>query len=217
MNKLYFAAILILGFSGNLFAEPSSLVAWTPDTIAFVKKGNAANGKTLAAQCTGCHGENGISTVPLFPSLAGQLANYTYKQLKDYQNGSREDRIMSSLAAGLSDQDIADLAAWFSSLPPLEWKENSEITRSAEILVYSGDNKRVLTPCSTCHGTDGRGEVMDVPALTGQQFEYLEKALLDYKTGNRHNDIYSRMRLIVEQLSHEEIKGLAEYYSGNKR
>lgn len=133
------------------------------------------------------------------------------------QSGARDERIMSSLAAGLSNQDIVDLAAWFNSLSPLEWKENDEISKAAEIIVYFGDNKRVLTPCSACHGTDGRGEVMDVPALTGQQFEYLKKALLDYKTGKRHNDIYSRMRLIVEQLDSHEIKGLAEYYSDVKR
>ena len=217
MNKLYVTAILILICNENLFAEPSSQVAWTPDTIAFVKKGNAANGKTLAAQCNGCHGENGISPAPIFPSLAGQLANYTYKQLKDYKNGSRNDRIMSSLAVGLSDQDIADLAKWFSSLPPLEWEENTDITQAAQTLVFLGDSKRVVTPCSACHGTDGRGEVMDVPALTGQQFDYLKKALQDYKTGKRHNDIFSRMRLIVEQLDKQEIEGLAEYYSGVER
>lgn len=217
MNRVCFIVVLILALSGSLFAEPSSQVAWTPDAIAFVKKGNAAIGKNLATQCNSCHGINGISTAPDYPSLAGQLANYTYKQLKDFQSGSRNDRIMSALAANLSNEDIANLAAWYSSLPPLAWEESGDITRAAETIVYSGDNKRVLTPCSVCHGTDGRGEVMDVPALTGQQFNYLKKALTDYKTGKRHNDIYSRMRLIVERLSKEEIEGLAEYYSGDLR
>jgi len=217
MKKLKFVALAILPFTGHVVADPASRVAWTPETIEFVRKGDAANGKILAQGCLGCHGEKGISPAPNFPSLAGQLANYIYKQLHDYHDGSRSDDIMSSITEDLSQQDIADLAVWFSSLPPLEWREKGEITHAAEKLVYVGDNKRVLPPCSVCHGTDGRGEVMDVPALTGQQPEYLKKTLLDYKNGERHNDIYSRMRLIVEQLSKEEIEGLAQYYSGGVR
>ncbi|MEE9395724.1 MAG: c-type cytochrome [Methylococcales bacterium] len=216
MKLLPIVFFILMFFTGRVFSEPSSQVAWTPETIKFVKNGNPENGKKLAEGCKGCHGEKGISPAPSFPSLAGQLANYTYKQLRDYQDGNRSDRIMTSLAAGLSKQDIADIAVWFSSLPPLEWEENDEITEPAENMVFVGDSKRVLPPCSVCHGTDGRGEVMDVPALTGQQNDYLKKTLNDYKSGERKNDIYSRMRLIVEQLSEEEIEGLAQYYSGKK-
>jgi len=216
MKALPLVLFALAFFSGQVFSEPSSQVAWTPETIRFVKNGNPDNGKKLAEGCNGCHGEKGISPAPNFPSLAGQLANYTYKQLRDYQDGNRSDRIMTSLAAGLSKQDIADIAVWFSSLPPLQWEENDEITELAEKIVYVGDNKRVLPPCAVCHGTDGRGEVMDVPALTGQHAVYLKKTLMDYKSGERKNDIYSRMRLIVEQLSEEEIDGLTQYYSGAK-
>ncbi|MEE9355711.1 MAG: c-type cytochrome [Methylococcaceae bacterium] len=74
----------------------------------------------------------------------------------------------------------------------------------------------MLPPCSVCHGTEGEGEKMDIPALAGQQVEYLEKTLKAYKRGDRHNDIYSRMRLIAKQLTDEEIKDLAQYYQSLK-
>ena len=131
MKQLRFITLAILSFTGHISAEPAAQVAWTPETIEFVKKGDAVNGKKLSQGCIGCHGKKGISPVPNFPSLAGQLANYIYKQLHDYHDGNRSDEIMSSIAAGLSQQDIADLAVWFSSLPPLEWHEKGEITQAA--------------------------------------------------------------------------------------
>lgn len=91
---------------------------------------------------------------------------------------------MTSIAKGLTKQDAADLAAWFSSLPP----------------------------CFVCHGAKGRGEKQDIPALAGQQADYFARTLAAYKNGQRHNDIYSRMRLIAQQLSDAEIRELAQYY-----
>ena len=79
-------------------------------------------------------------------------------------------------------------------------------------MVEQGDGKRIVPPCFVCHGANGQGEKMDIPALAGQQADYLIKTLLEYKTGQRHNDVYSRMRLIAQQLSETEIKELAQYY-----
>jgi len=79
-------------------------------------------------------------------------------------------------------------------------------------LVDKGNGKKILPPCFVCHGSDGAGQKMDTPALAGQQAEYTEATLLAYKNGTRHNDIYSRMRVIAKQLSDTEIKQLAEYY-----
>ena len=79
-------------------------------------------------------------------------------------------------------------------------------------MVEQGDGKRILPPCFVCHGGKGQGEKQDIPALAGQQADYFARTLLEYKNGQRHNDIYSRMRLIAQQLSEEEIKELAQYY-----
>jgi len=195
-----------------VIAEPATNIAWTPDALNFVKKGDVKNGKQLAESCAGCHGEKGVSQMDDFPSLAGQLATYTYKQLRDYADGKRTHTLMNSVAEGVSEQESADLAAWFASLPEAQHKVKQQNLEKAEVLVAKGNGKKIIPPCFTCHGSNGQGERQDIPALAGQQVEYFINTLTEYKTGVRHNDVYSRMRLISEQLSEEDIKQLAQYY-----
>jgi cytochrome c553 len=215
--------LLLLAFIApvTVNAEPSSQIAWTPEVLNRVKHGDLNKGKELAESCKSCHGDKGQGmkeetrddeTLPAIPALAGQLATYTYKQLRDYFNGSRSHEQMTGVAKGLTEQDAADLAVWFSSLPPQENKSSSQNLARAEKMVEQGDGKRILPPCFVCHGGKGQGEKQDIPALAGQQADYFARTLLEYKNGQRHNDIYSRMRLIAQQLSEEEIKELAQYY-----
>ncbi len=213
MKKIiYFLALIA---PAVVFAGSSSSIAWTPETLSFVKQGNAEKGKELAQSCAGCHGEQGISAMPETPSLAGQLATYTYKQLRDYAKDQRNNPIMTATAQGLSEQDAADLAAWFSTLKPASGSGNKSSAK-AEKMVEQGDGKRIIPPCFVCHGANGQGEKMDIPALAGQRDDYMVKTLLEYKTGQRHNDVYSRMRLIAQQLSETEIKELGQYYQQQK-
>jgi len=209
--------ILFLAFIAPtvVFAASSSSIAWTPETLNFVKHGNAEKGKELAQTCAACHGEEGVSAMPETPSLAGQLATYTYKELRDYASDQRSHPVMTSIAKGLSDQDAADLAVWFASLKPAVGEAGKQLAK-AEKMIEEGDGKRILPPCFVCHGANGQGEKLDIPALSGQRADYLAKTLLEYKTGQRHNDIYSRMRLIAQQLSETEIKDLAQYYQQSK-
>ncbi len=202
-------------------AEPSSQIAWTPELLNLVKKGNADKGKALAESCKSCHGDKGQGmkeetrddeVLPAIPALAGQVATYTYKQLRDYLSGSRSHVQMTGVAKGLSEQDAADLAVWFGSLPRAENKSGNDKLARAEKMVEQGDGKRILPPCFVCHGSKGQGEKQDIPALAGQQANYFTRTLLEYKNGQRHNDVYSRMRLIAQQLSENEIKELALYY-----
>ena len=202
-------------------AEPSSQIAWTPEVLNLVKNGDLNKGKGLAESCKSCHGDKGQGmkeetrdgeTLPAIPALAGQVATYTYKQLRDYANGSRSHDSMTGIAKGLKEQDAADVAIWFSSLPAQENKSGSRNLARAEKMVEEGDGKRILPPCFVCHGGKGQGEKQDIPALAGQQANYFARTLLEYKNGQRHNDIYSRMRLIAQQLSEDEIKELARYY-----
>ncbi len=193
-------------------AEPSSNVAWTPELLDFVKQGDAKKGEQLAKTCAGCHGEKGTSQIEDYPSLAGQLATYTYKQLRDYADGKRTHVLMNSVAQGLSEKDSADVAAWFASLPATKNKGSNGKLDKAEVLVSRGNPKKIIPACFTCHGSNGQGEKQDIPALAGQQPGYFVNTLTEYKTGARHNDVYSRMRLISEQLSEEDINQLAQYY-----
>jgi cytochrome c553 len=204
-----------------VYAEPSSQIAWTPELLNLVKKGNADKGKALAESCKSCHGDKGQGMkeetrddeiLPAIPALAGQVATYTYKQLRDYFSGSRSHVQMTGMAKGLTEQDAADLAVWFGSLPRAENTWGSEKLDRAEKMVEQGDGKRILPPCFVCHGSKGQGEKQDIPALAGQQANYFTRTLLEYKNGQRHNDVYSRMRLIAQQLSEDEIKELALYY-----
>jgi cytochrome c553 len=202
-------------------AQPASQVVWKPEVLNRVKNGNLNKGKELAESCKSCHGEAGQGvkeeirddeTLPAIPALSGQLANYTYKQLRDYYYGSRSHDSMTSIAKGLTEQDAADLAVWFGSLPAPQNKAVAQNLARAEKMVEEGDGKRILPPCFVCHGAKGQGEKMDIPALAGQQADYFSRTLSAYKNDQRHNDIYSRMRLIAKQLSDEEIKELAQYY-----
>jgi len=190
-------------------AEPSSNIAWTPDLLNFVKNADPQKGKQLAQSCAACHGKKGISQMESFPSLAGQLATYTYKRLRDYADGKRTHTLMNSIAARLNEQESADLAAWFKSLPAPQHKGKKQKLDKADALVHKGNGKKIIPPCFACHGHDGQGEKQDIPALSGQQPDYFVTTLKEYKTGIRHNDVYSRMRLIAEQLSDKDIKQLA--------
>ena len=200
-------AAMALGLCANAWAEPSSLVAWTPSTLALVKKGDAAKGKELAGTCAGCH--NGGNAAP---ALEGQLPTYLFKQLVDYKNGSRKDpgTAMNGLAATLSEQDMADVAAWFGQQAAKPGKGGASDPTG---IVFKGEGKRMEPACSSCHGGSGQGEKVDTPRLAGQKADYLEKTLLAYKSGARANDVYSRMRLISAKLSDKEIRLLAEFYA----
>jgi cytochrome c553 len=219
MKRMLLLLALITPVAVN--AEPSSQIAWTPEVLTIVKNGDLNKGKGLAESCKSCHGDKGQGmkeetrdgeTLPAIPALAGQVATYTYKQLRDYANGSRSHDSMTGIAKGLKEQDAADLAVWFSSLPAQENKSSSQNLARAEKMVEQGDGKRILPPCFVCHGGKGQGEKQDIPALAGQQADYFARTLLEYKNGQRHNDVYSRMRLIAQQLSEEEIRELAQYY-----
>ena len=132
MKRMLLLLALITPVAVN--AEPASQIAWTPEVLNLVKNGDLNKGKGLAESCKSCHGEKGQGmkeetsdgeTLPAIPALAGQVATYTYKQLRDYANGSRSHDSMTGIAKGLKEQDAADVAVWFSSLPAQENKSGS--------------------------------------------------------------------------------------------
>jgi cytochrome c553 len=208
-STVWLITLLFAAAANVASAEPSSTLAWTPETLAAVQRGDAEKGKAAAQSCAACHANGGQ-----FPYLDGQLAPYLYKQLHDYQDGSRKNPIMTGLVAGLLAEEMANLAIFYSqqALPPAPKTEPA--TDAAVKLVKEGDSRRILAPCAVCHESNGKGQKIDVPAIAGQNAAYLEQTLLDYKTGARHNDLYGRMRDITQQLSEEEIKQLARYYAG---
>ncbi len=202
-----------LAAAQGLMAAPASDVIWDGATRAQLASGDPEAGKTKAGGCAGCHGADGTSAAPNYPSLAGQVAAYTFKQLKDYKDGKRTDSpLMTGMVGGLSEQDMADLAAFYASQPlPAASGEGGDAR--ARDLVAGVGGMRLIPPCAVCHGRRGEGKIVDIPALAGQQATYFESTMQNFKTGKRSNDIYSRMRLISQKLTDGEIKALAAYYA----
>lgn len=190
-------------------AEISSLVAFDKETRAIIQSGDAQQGKAKAAsmKCNKCHAVNGQGDDDV--SVAGHPDTYIYKQLKDFKDG-KLDGVMRKKVKKLSDKDMADFAAWYSSLPFAEGAKGGG--QLAIDLVYKGDPKRMLKPCSTCHGQNGEGGKYDSAAIMGQNRDAFIEMMEAFQEEDRTNDIYSRMRLIAKVLTKEEINALADYY-----
>ncbi len=206
--------VMGLILAGPATAAPSSNVAWTLDTKNLVEGGNPEKGKQLSASCAGCHGAEGISINPMWPSTAGQDAGYTYKQLKDYKERTRDNAMMMGMVMALSDQDMSDISAFYAS-QPLPAPSGEGGNAAAVKLVKEGDGPRLIPACNTCHGRKGEGNKRSygMPALAGQMPQYFVQTMQAYRAGTRGNDVYRVMRSIAEELTDEEIQGLAAYYA----
>ena len=195
-------------------------IAWTSNTLALIGAGDPGHGAFVALNCAACHGQGGVSTSILIPTLAGMDAAVIYKQLDDYRSGNRLWGVMSAMAKSLSPQDSADVAAYFASrrdgLPAIGSNRMPESGRSlreadpAQRLVFAGDPQRGIAPCSACHGPGGYK--LGAPALEGQHAAYIERQLAAFAQGLRANDIFQQMRVIARQLTQDEIHALAAFY-----
>ena len=204
---------VLLSLSGVVQASSGAGFKWSRATLEAIAKGDAERGKKVAKEhnCKKCHGETGISDEDDTPSIAGQVPSYHFKQLMEYKHEVREEKTMTKRARKLSQQDMADLAAWYAKQKP-EPRAGTKIRLAIPKLVTHGDPKRLLLPCNVCHGKDGEGMGVQVPALSGQKIEAFVDTMTYFRDGDRENDEYGRMRFIAQQLTEEEIEQLAKYY-----
>ena len=195
-----------------------AMIASTAQAESLVE-GSAEAGKAKALTCTACHGPEGNSANPLWPNIAGQNAPYILQQLKAFKGGSRMDPLMSSQAMMLSEDDMADLAVYFESLPAAAQsvKDPATVARG-EALYRGGNSANGTAACIACHGPTGRGNpAAKYPALRGQHADYTAKQLNDYAAGTRQTDGKTRvMRDIAATLSKEDIAALSSYVQGLK-
>ncbi len=194
-------------------AENSEIISSTPASVLYA--GNVAAGKTKAAMCAACHGSNGNSLVPIYPSLAGQSANYIAKQLADFKSGNRKDPVMAGMVAALTAEDMNDLAAYFAvqSAKP----GTGEANESGHKLYLGGDAAKGVTACVACHGVAGKGmKQAGFPSVTGQNKDYLKKQLASFRDASRGNDNNGIMRNIAIKLSDADIEAVAQYISSMK-
>ena len=199
-NRFVFAAIMSL--SAALSAAPAGAA-------------DAAAGKTKAAACASCHGADGNSANPEWPSLAGQHEKYLIKQLEEFKNGARANPLMSPMAAGLSEQDMADLAAYFSSQTPKGGEADPELVALGEKIYRGGNATTGVAACMACHGPDGMGNPLaNFPRLSGQHAAYTALQLKAFRTGDRTNDAGLMMRNIATRMSDAEIQAVSSYIAG---
>ena len=195
--------------------------------IAVAASGDADAGKTKAATCAACHGSNGIGASDSYPNLAGQHADYIVKQLKAFKAGDRKDPLMSPMAAPLSEQDMADVAAYFSALPrggasqdtgsadagsavsaaPVAYVPNPAAGKS---LYELGDSSRNIGACIGCHGSEGNSEVLIYPNLANQHPEYIAKQLMNFKKKDRVN--YA-MNQFAGAMTKDDIADMQAYFA----
>lgn len=206
-------AALLLTLTAPLTLAPVALAA-----------GSAEAGAAKAAVCTACHGVNGNSVNPEWPSLAGQNGAYISEQLHLFKGGKRVNAVMSAQALILSDEDVADLAAYFSAQVPTGLEADPSYWKAGEQLYRGGDRARNIPACKACHGPVGRGNPgAGYPAVRAQHSVYTVKQLTDYASEARYRDaagVVQKSRngavmvTIAHRLTADDIRNLASYIQG---
>ncbi|MBB6017909.1 c-type cytochrome [Deinococcus radiopugnans] len=215
---LFVPAISALAQSGT--AAKPAVPAKNPLALTF-KKPDPAKGKALSQSCQGCHGPNLASTNKAIPGLAGQNPSYTRLQLAAFRAKLRPSQVMWQQAANLSDQDIADIAAYAGGLKPgSAWKVGDEKVRAkGEALFHKGDSGRNIIACAICHGDNGRGnDYLGVASITNLSPEYGLAILKEFKGapgfGVPHPDA---MRIMLRPMTDADLKAVAAYISSMQK
>jgi cbb3-type cytochrome c oxidase subunit III len=202
MKKILASLLLTLGVSG--LAQAAGVV------------GDAAAGQAKAAVCGACHGPDGNSMAPNFPKLAGQGNRYLLKQLNDIKSGKRVVLEMTGLLTNLQDQDLADIAAYFSSQNGSVGAADPKLVAAGEALFRGGKLDQGMPACTGCHSPNGVGNpAAGFPHLGGQHAAYVTKQLTAFREGDRTNDGDTMvMRSIASKLSNKDIAALSAYIQG---
>ncbi|MBA1431194.1 cytochrome c4 [Pseudomonas fluorescens] len=201
MNKLIVSLLLTLGITGVAHAA-----------------GDATAGQAKAAVCGACHGPDGNSPAPNFPKLAGQGERYLVKQMQDIKSGKRTVLEMTGLLSNTSDQDMADIAAYFASQKGSVGAADPKLVARGEKLFRGGDLDKGLPACTGCHSPNGVGNAAaGFPHLSGQHAGYIAKQLTDFRkeeSGRANDGDAMTMRTIARKLSDEDIAAISSYIQG---
>ena len=199
MNKVLVSLLLTLGLTGVAQAA-----------------GDAEAGQGKVAVCAACHGADGNSPAPNFPKLAGQGERYLLKQLHDIKGGKRTVLEMTGILDNLSDQDMADIAAYFAGQKMSVGAADPKLIERGEALFRGGKLAEGMPACTGCHSPNGAGlAAAGFPKLGGQHGQYVAKQLTDFREGNRTNDGDAMtMRAIAAKLSNKDIEAVSSYIQG---
>jgi cytochrome c553 len=175
-------------------------------------EGSVEAGEAKSVVCAACHGLDGNSLNPEWPSLAGQHASFMIVQLQAFRDGARQNLLMSPMAIGLSDEDIRDLAAFYQAQAPAALEADPELVERGARIFKGGDLERGVTACIACHGPTGRGNPLALyPVVAGQHAAYSELSLRNYASGERAN---AMMRDIAGRMTAEDKRAVSAYLQG---
>lgn len=208
-KKIFLTAALML--SGHAFAAVP------------MPEGNVANGKAQTLVCSACHGNDGNSAAPSFPKLAGQGEKYLYKQLRDIRDGARPIATMVGLLDTKTDQELADMAAYYADQSMSGSQADPEKLALGERIYRAGYAETGVAACMACHGPTGHGNALaGFPRLAGQHADYTKSQLIMYRKGfedpsGRTNDGDTMvMRANARGLSDMQIDAVSSYIAGLK-
>ena len=179
-------------------------------------QGSVDAGRAKSATCAACHGVDGNSVTPDWPSLAGQHPEYIAHQLKAFKSGDRKSVTMLPFAQMLSDQDVLDVAAYFAAQKPTPKGADPALINLGQQIYRGGVPSRGIPACIACHGPTGHGNPFAAyPRISWQHAAYVTKSLQDYKSGERTSDGANQMmRNVASLLKDDEIRALASYVQG---
>lgn len=189
------------------------LITFTPALSAQDKPDAAAASPSLV--CATCHGADGNSVSPQFPTLAGQHASYSEKQLRDFKSGARKSPIMQPIAAQLSDEQIKKWADFYAQQKRAPQTARDASLAAAGARLYRGGNASEGVPaCAGCHLPTGAGVPGAYPRIAGQWADYLIGQLKAFRAEERANDASKAMRAIASRMTEDEMRAVAEFLRG---
>ncbi|RZI84797.1 MAG: c-type cytochrome [Rubrivivax sp.] len=183
-----------------------------------IGSGNPVLGKSKSVVCQACHGVDGHSAATDSPKLAGQYADYLIGQVRNFQSGARRHPAISEPAFGISEADVADIAAYFASQNTMAGN-GPQAGVPIQSLYARGDPKRDVLACASCHGENGKSNFNgsdSSPVIGGQHQAYLRTQLIQLRAGHRKSGAGGVMNLIAKSLKDEEIEALSDYISALK-
>jgi cytochrome c553 len=201
----------------GLLASGVMLLGMTAASLAYAA-GDVAAGQTKASTvCVACHGLDGNSVNPEWPSLAGQHEKYIVKQIKAFRAGERSNALMSPIAMTLTDQDIEDVAAYFATQKIKGLEAAKSKVELGQKLYRSGSATGNIPACLACHGPNGRGNAeAGYPSIRSQHAAQVVLQLKAYRSGERKTDkdYNEMMRTVAAKLSDDQIDAVAQYVQG---
>jgi cytochrome c553 len=176
-------------------------------------KPDLAKGEASFAMCVACHAADGNSAIPGNPKLSQQHPEYLIKQLQEYKSGKRANAVMSGMAAGLSPDDMRNIAYWLASKPAKPgFAKDKDTVALGERIYRGGIPDRQIAACASCHSPNGAGMPAQYPRLSGQHADYTAAQLVYFRDGVRKNNL--QMTQVAAKMNDREIKAVADYVAG---